>query len=199
MSRPAGLEFWKHSNSKLDLYDIKEILECVFHAFRIDHGSNLGYDFDAATGRFAWSVKDQIVVDGGVVSDVVAERYDFEQPVWYANLDLTKCYDLRPRQGQLKPLGEYPASKRDLSLVTPAGVEFADIEKSLAKHAGRLLESCVVFDVYRGEKIAKGHVAYGVRLSFRAPDRTLRDKEIDRVIDKTVTRLKNELGVELRS
>jgi phenylalanyl-tRNA synthetase beta chain len=57
----------------------------------------------------------------------------------------------------------------------------------------------VVFDVYRGDNIPRGQAAYGVRLSFRAPDRTLRDEEIDRVIDKVVTTLKNELGVELRS
>ena len=140
-----------------------------------------------------------MLVEGGVVSEAVAERYGFEQPVWHATIDLAVCYGLRSKHGKLKPLADYPMSKRDLSLLTPAGVEYGEIEKALAKHAGRLLESCVVFDVYRGEKIAKDHTAYGVRLSFRAPDRTLRDEEIDQVIDKIVTRLKNELGVELRS
>jgi phenylalanyl-tRNA synthetase beta chain len=62
-----------------------------------------------------------------------------------------------------------------------------------------LLESVVVFDVYRGEAIPEDHPAYGVRLSFRSPERTLRDEEIDRVIGKVVSKLKNELGVELRS
>ncbi|MBP2680956.1 MAG: pheT, partial [Candidatus Krumholzibacteriota bacterium] len=67
------------------------------------------------------------------------------------------------------------------------------------KSAGPLLESTMVFDVYRGDNVPKGHTAYGVRLSFRSPDRTLRDEDIDRVIEKIVTTLKNELGVELRS
>jgi len=113
--------------------------------------------------------------------------------------NLAKLYEMRPARPHLKALPEYPVSKRDLSLVAEGEVQFEDIEKSLVKNAGRLLESLQVFDVYRGEQIGTGKTAYGVRLSFRSKDKTLTDEEIDRIIDKVLTRLKNELSVTLRS
>jgi phenylalanyl-tRNA synthetase beta chain len=199
MSLPGSTDFWYDSKSTVELFDIKREIETLFNTFRVDPGPDVCYDFDRATGHFAYTSKDGTLVEGGIVSDRIARRLDLEQPVWYANIDLGRCYELRAAESRLEPLAEYPASKRDLSLLGSAEVTFADIEKALVRYGGRLLESVVVFDVYRGDTIEKGHTAYGVRLSFRSPERTLTDNEIDRVIEKVVTRLNNELGVELRS
>ncbi len=199
MSMPGGTDFWYDSKSTAELFDIKRELEMLFDAFRIDLGPDVCYDFDSATGHFSYSSKAGTLVEGGIISDRIARRYDLEQPLWYAGLDLKRCFELKAEGTRLTPLAEYPASKRDLSLLGPADVGYADIEKALVRHGGRLLESVVVFDVYRGDAIPDDHTAYGVRLSFRSSERTLRDQEIDRVISKVVSRLKDELGVELRS
>jgi phenylalanyl-tRNA synthetase beta chain len=199
MSQPEGAVFWLNGRSSLGLFDIKGEVEAALRAMRIEPSSVLSYVFDAPTGEFTYGTKEGPVVDGGVVSEKVAERRGIDQPVWFATLELAKCYDIRSPQGKLKAMPEYPASRRDLSLVAQAGVVYGEIEKALVKHAGPLLESVVVFDVYRGDKLPEGRTAYGVRLSFRAGDRTLRDEEVDRIIEKVVTKLKNELAVELRS
>jgi phenylalanyl-tRNA synthetase beta chain len=199
MSMPGGKDFWYDSKSTVELYDIKREIELLFEAFRVDLGPDVCYDFDRATGDFTFASKDGTLVEGGIIGDRIAHRHDLDQPVWYASVDLETCFELRAPPARLEPLAEFPASKRDLSLVGPGEVTFADIEKALVRYGGRLLESVVVFDVYRGEGVAEGSTAYGVRLSFRSAERTLTDKEIDRVIDKVISRLKNELGVELRS
>jgi phenylalanyl-tRNA synthetase beta chain len=199
MSEPEGSDFWRDSKSSLDLFDIKREVEALLRAFRVDSGSGVVYAFDRPTGAFSYAAQEGVLVEGGVVGETVAGRHGFEQPVWHATVDLALCYEQRGRQGRLKPLPDYPASRRDLSLVIPPGVEYGAVEKALVRHGGPLLESVGVFDVYRGEKIAMDHAAYGVRLNFRAPDRTLRDEEIDQVIDRILTKLKSELGVELRS
>lgn len=199
ISRPEDADFWRHSKSPLDLFDIKGEVEELLNALRVDLGSDMTYDFDERAGEFRYRTREGILVEGAVVGDAVAEKYGFDQPVWHATVDLTICYDERTRPGKPKPLPEFPVSWRDLSLLTPPGVAYNGIEKALVKHAGALLESLSVFDVYGGENIAKGYVAYGVRLNFRAPDRTLRDEEIDQVIDRILVKLKSELGVELRS
>ncbi len=198
LSQPEGTDFWMNSKTAVDLFAIKAEIEALLRTMKIEP-SGLSYSFDAATGGFSYATKEGALVEGGVVSEAVADRCGIEQPVWFATLDLSKCYEFRGLHGKLKELPEYPASRRDLSLVARPGTGYGEIEKALVKSAGPLLESAVVFDVYRGDNIPRGQAAYGVRLSFRAPDRTLRDEEIDRVIDKVVTTLKNELGVELRS
>ena len=62
-----------------------------------------------------------------------------------------------------------------------------------------MLESLQVFDVYRGDKIGTGQTAYGVRLTFRSAETTLTDGEVDQIIEKALTRLRNELKIELRT
>ncbi len=199
LTQPDGTDFWIHSKSGLDLFDIKGELEALLRCMKVDPIQGIGYDFDVPSGRFTYTAKNGVLVEGGVLSEETADRRGIEQPVWFASIDLAECYELRSRQAKLRPLAEFPVSRRDLSLVTAGRTEYREIEKALVKHAGPLLESISVFDVYRGENLAKGSTAYGVRLSFRAPDRTLRDEEVDKIIEKAVSKLKDELGVELRS
>jgi phenylalanyl-tRNA synthetase beta chain len=89
-----------------------------------------------------------------------------------------------------------PAVERDLALVLPAGVRAAAVEAIMRRYGGPLLEAVRVFDEYRSRELQGRSVAW--RLVFRAPDRTLRDEEVDGVIRATVQALKEGLGVELR-
>ena len=60
------------------------------------------------------------------------------------------------------------------------------------------LESLEVFDLYEGEGVGEGMRSVAIRLRFRAADRTLKDKEVDRVVKQVLGRLKEEFGVEHR-
>jgi len=53
-----------------------------------------------------------------------------------------------------------------------------------------------IFDEYRGSGVEGRSVAW--RLVFRAPDRTLRDAEVDEALARVVDALKERLGVEQR-
>ena len=199
MTASEANEFWNDSKSGVDLFDIKREVEVMLEALRVDLPADECYDFDVATGSFSYSRQNKEVIGGGVLSDPVAERYDFDQPIWYAIVDIKSLYDFRAPLAKHRRLGEFPVSKRDLSLVAAANVGYGDIEKSLVKSGGRLLESVQVFDVYRGEHLEGDRAAYGVRLIFRSPERTLTDREVDDVIDKMLSKLKTDLSVELRT
>jgi phenylalanyl-tRNA synthetase beta chain len=199
VSRPDAPDFWKHAKQALDVYDIKREVEILLQAFRIDLRTNITYNFDESTGEFAYLHKDRTIIEGGIVSESVGLRYDFEQPVWYATCDTDELYRRKADRPKFRRLPEYPASRRDLSLVAGAGVRFDQIEKTLVKLAGPLLKSLQVFDVYEGESLGGDRTAYGVRLSFRSHERTLTDDDVDAVIDRIVKNLKKQLGVELRT
>ena len=127
------------------------------------------------------------------------DAYDLDQAVWYADIDMNALFELRSSTPTFKPLPEYPISRRDLSLLVAPGVGFDQIEKSLVKSGGALLESLQVFDVYRGENVPDGRTAFGVRLSFRSKDATLTDGEVDAVVARMLDKLQSDLGVTLRS
>jgi phenylalanyl-tRNA synthetase beta chain len=100
---------------------------------------------------------------------------------------------------KFRPLPGTPAVERDLALILGSGRTLAEVEAQVRRHGGPLLESFAAFDEYRGSGLPAGTRSVAVRLVFRAPDRTLRDAEIDPVVSRIVAVLEDELGIQLRT
>jgi phenylalanyl-tRNA synthetase beta chain len=111
----------------------------------------------------------------------------------FCELDAEMLMEFARPDGTFSPLPRFPAITRDLALICPKGTAAADILGVIRKAGGALLEDCVLFDVYE----EKNSLAY--RLSFRASERTLTDDEADRAIEKILKKLKDGLGVAIRS
>lgn len=198
-TRPEGASFWRDPGTAVDLFEIKAEVESLLAALRPRALEDLVYDFEPTRGMFRYSDRRRAVIEGGIVPAAAARELDLEQPLWYADIDLSALYEQRSALAAYRPFSEFPASRRDLSLVAPAGVTWGQIEKHVAKVGGRLLESLQVFDVFRGASVGAERTAYGVRLSFRSAEGTLTDADVDAVIAKVVSKLDAELGVVLRS
>ncbi|HIA72835.1 MAG TPA: hypothetical protein EYN99_00160 [Gemmatimonadetes bacterium] len=91
-----------------------------------------------------------------------------------------------------------PAIERDLALVVPIGNSAAELDGLIRDCGGTLLESLELFDLYLDLEKDGGVQSLAFRLRFRAEDRTLKDKEVDRSVDLILRRLKEELNVEPR-
>ncbi len=64
--------------------------------------------------------------------------------------------------------------------------------------AGPLLERVTVFDVYQGENLTKGYKSLAIGLIFNDVSSTLKDEDVDPVIEAVVSELGQRLGAELR-
>jgi phenylalanyl-tRNA synthetase beta chain len=95
-------------------------------------------------------------------------------------------------------IAKFPASTRDLSMVMDKSLFVGQIEHVIAKNAGKILESCELFDVYEGEQVGEGKKSVAFSLIFRAKDRNLESAEVDKAVEKVLSALK-DLGIELRS
>ena len=71
-----------------------------------------------------------------------------------------------------------PAAWRDLAVIAPQGVSYAEVAALLKQESGPLLESTQPFDVYVGDSVAEGQRSVAVRLTFRG-EKTLTDAEVD--------------------
>ena len=65
--------------------------------------------------------------------------------------------------------------------------------------SGELLEAIHLFDEYRGEGVPVGTRSLAWRLTFRHPERTLRDKEIEGRRSQLLKTLDKEIGVVART
>ena len=99
-------------------------------------------------------------------------------------------------QVQARP--KEPAADRDVALVLPDGLAAAEVEAVLRAAGGPLLERCWVFDEYRGAPLGAGQRSVAWRLVFRAPDRTLREAEVDAAVARMLKEVETRCGVRRR-
>ncbi len=83
-----------------------------------------------------------------------------------------------------QPLPKFPSVERDLAVVVEEHVAAAAILASIKESAGDLLEFVRAFDEYHGAQVPEGHKSIAFTLTFRSPERTLTDAEVDKVMDE---------------
>jgi phenylalanyl-tRNA synthetase beta chain len=93
----------------------------------------------------------------------------------------------------------HPAAERDLAIVVGEDVPAGDVMASIKANGGSQLESAALFDVYRGAPLAPTEKSLAVRLSFRSPERTLAEAEIDAAIDAVRRGLAADAGARIRT
>jgi phenylalanyl-tRNA synthetase beta chain len=145
--------------------------------------------------RNAWVARN---AEGRIVGE--AGPLAADAPPWAAPLfGFELVLDPSPRRPpQFTPLPATPASERVLALLLPDGVTAARVEDVLRRAGPALLESVEVESDYRGSGLPAGTRSVAFRLTFRAPDRTLRDVEVDQAEARLLAALAEELQVRRR-
>ncbi|MCU0550252.1 MAG: phenylalanine--tRNA ligase subunit beta [Leptolyngbya sp. Prado105] len=98
-----------------------------------------------------------------------------------------------------KAFSTYPASDRDIAFYASREVGVSDLERTIVKAGGKLLESVELFDEYKGDRVPEGQRSLAFRLVYRADDRTLKDEDVDPVHQQVREALVEKFRVELRS
>jgi phenylalanyl-tRNA synthetase beta chain len=89
-------------------------------------------------------------------------------------------------------LPRFPGVERDLAVVVEDTVAAGAILATINESAGDLLEQAGAFDEYHGAQVPEGHKSIAFTLTFRSPERTLTDAEVDKVMSEI------RLGLEKR-
>lgn len=101
---------------------------------------------------------------------------------------------------QYLPLPTHPAVERDLALLLGGSDQVVAVGDLLVQRGRRHgLESVAVIDEYRGDGVPEGRRSVAFRLTFRQPDRTMTDHEVDNTVGRLVKMLERERDITLRT
>jgi phenylalanyl-tRNA synthetase beta chain len=141
-----------------------------------------------------------VAVDAGGAIVGQAGPLEADRPVWAGPV-----FGFEVRLGRLerppvryRPLPLHPPVERDVALVLPPGVTAAQVVAVLRRELGPLLERLEVFDEYRGPGIPADQRSVAWHASFRDPERTLRERDVEAWLKRGVAALEGELGVRRR-
>ena len=113
-------------------------------------------------------------------------------------IDLEPILDAAEVQ-RAQPLPRFPAVERDLAVVVEEHIAAGALLAAI-KEAGReFLESARPFDEYRGAQVAEGHKSVAFALTFRSPERTLTDAEVDDVMAEIKLALEKKHSARFRA
>lgn len=137
----------------------------------------------------------------GKLHPLIADKFELkDKNIWVFELALEEGFKTLESSERvvLKPIGIYPGSSRDISLIVNSDVKFTDIEKVI--NANKIIEntSFNLIDLYEGEKLGKDKKSITIRLNFSLSDRTLKDREVSDAVDKIVDNLKTKLSATQR-
>jgi phenylalanyl-tRNA synthetase beta chain len=136
----------------------------------------------------------------GRLAPAVGELLDLpaEVPAYVAELALEPL--ARFQRARLKAVAppRFPSVDRDISILVDDTTPSASVRETLRMLPLEHLVGLREFDRYAGKGIPEGKVSLALRLTFRSPDRTLTDAEVQRAMDDVITALKEQHGAVQR-
>src|SRR5690554_5269093 len=193
-------EQWNSNQEEVSFFTLKGIVTAIL--------DRLGLDGMA----FMKSLKKSILEDGmqlyvqkdkigeiGWTSTALNKSLGLKQKVYIADLDWDMIISLGNRNKiQFKPLPKTFAMRRDFSLLLDNAVTFQEIEEVARKTERKLLKEVNLIDVYEGDNLPEGKKSYAVSFYFQDDEKTLKDDQIDKVMENIRVQLEGQLKTELR-
>ena len=98
--------------------------------------------------------------------------------------------------GEYTPIARFPGSTRDISLLVDIDLPSQKVQHIIEDT--KLVSSVAPFDVYTGDKLPAGKKTLAYSIVYQSSERTLTDKEVNKIQDGLLKRLQKTLGVTLR-
>jgi len=135
----------------------------------------------------------------GWISTASKKHFGIKQDVFIADLDwdaLTQS--LKLVKNIYKEIPKTFEVRRDYSLLLDKQITFNAIEQAAKSCDKKILKNVGLFDVYEGKNLEEGKKSYAVSFHFQDAEQTLKDEQVDAVMQKIRTELESKLGAELR-
>jgi len=182
----------------VDFYVVKGIAEEIL-------------DFLGFAGRYSFIVNDNIASElhpgkSAVISvnnDVVGFVGRIHpsicgDEVYVMEINLDKLLQKKVGKMQYKEYSKFLTVKKDIAVVVDKNIEAIELQKVIKTAGGKLVKDSTVFDVYTGKGIDDNKKSIAFKLEIGSDKETLTAEQINEVLDKVITQLKNKFGAELR-
>jgi len=193
-------EQWNSSKNTASFYSIKGIVNSVLQRLGLynllressltnsllEDGVEL-HILKNSIGQMGWASSSQ-KKHFGIKQDVFLAELDFDAIIGSLSFAKTKYSEL-PKTFSVR---------RDYSLLLDKKIRFSEIDTIARKANKKLLKEVNLFDVYEGDKLPEGKKSYAVSFSFQDEQETLKDEQVDGIMQDIRSTLESKLKAELR-
>jgi phenylalanyl-tRNA synthetase beta chain len=195
-----------HATRAIEFQDVKGVVEQVLERFQ---ARAVGFDrFEAEAGLTPEWLHPyraaRVVVDGvtagwfGQLHPRVAAERKLKEPVLAGEIYLDRLYKLPLREPVAREISRFQPVRRDFSLVLDESIAWEKIDQAMAGLRIPELVEWRAREVFHDAKLGKGEYALLLGATFQAPDRTLREEELQE-FQARVREAVGKVGARLRS
>ena len=127
------------------------------------------------------------------------KKMDIKIDVWYADIHWKNWIDVSSKKHvRYKEISKFPSVHRDLSFLANTALTYAEIEKALSSLSIPQLKSFGLFDVFKNEKLGKDKQSLAMNFVFMDDSKTMKDEEIEKMMNRIITQLEKQFQAEIR-
>ena len=171
--------------------------------------SRLGFDLnkvetedissDIFTEGLSYKYNKNQLVHFGILNKNILKAFDIDTKVYYAEFSWDNVLKLSTKNSiRYTEIPKYPEVRRDLALLLNKEVKFANVKELAHKSERKLLKKVSLFDVFEGEKLGANKKSYAVSFILQDENKTLTDKQIDKIMNNFIRVFEKELGAQIR-
>jgi phenylalanyl-tRNA synthetase beta chain len=128
----------------------------------------------------------------GIIGELhpnVRAAFDLKQTAFLFELDVGILETLRSETKYRMRVSKFPAVSRDITLIVDDGLEAQEVLNAVGAMNLEVLESVHLFDMFAGEPIPAGRRSLSFRMTYRSPEKTLEDDEVNSIHRSVMERL----------
>lgn len=192
---------WLSGNRESDYYGIKQRVEEVLIKLGITSYQTSPLEDDT---RFHYGMKyhqgPRTMVVFGEVSAALSKAFDIQNPVYFAEFEFEILAQIAGKKKVvMEEISKYPSSKRDIAMILDNHITFSEVVAVAKKTDKKMIKDISLFDVYKNEEqIGANKKSYAVSFTFEDTQKTLKDKDVDKVFNKLIQNFEQVLQATVR-
>ncbi len=190
---------WNTPKQKTDFFYLKGVVNSILERLGLTNLKTTPVKNDIFSEGINLQKGKLKLVELGVVKSEILKSFGIKQEVLFADFDWKTILKVMLKGNfEVTALPKFPSVKRDLSLLIDNAVSFKEIYNIAFQTEQKLLKSVDLFDVYQGDKLPNGKKSYAVSFVLQNEEKTLEDKQIDKIMKKIQDALAKQCKAELR-
>ncbi|MBU8893944.1 MAG: phenylalanine--tRNA ligase subunit beta [Bacteroidales bacterium] len=147
----------------------------------------------------SYKYNEEQLVHFGILNKKLQNTFDIDNSIYFAEFSWDNVLKLSVKNSiRYSEIPKYPEVRRDLALLLSKEIKFADIKELAYKSERRLLKNVSLFDVFEGEKLGANKKSYAVSFILQDENKTLTDKQIDKIMNNFIRIFEKELNAQIR-
>lgn len=190
---------WNSTSKLSDFFYAKGILTALFERLGMNSLKSTPTKSALFSEGLTFSLGKTKLAEFGTVKKTILKEFGIKQEVLFADLNWENILKLSSKkQIKVKDLSKFPSVKRDLALLIPVKTTFKEIYNLAFQTERKLLKEVDLFDVYEGENVPEGKKSYAISFVLQDENKTLEDKQIDKIMQKLQGNFEKNLEAVLR-